>query len=134
MKSCVFFCLLAGAAWAAPAGEARRIEERFLAPCCWSESLAFHNSPKAVEMREEVEGLVAAGKSEAQIVDLYVARYGERILREPRGGRRTVLTLGPLVALALGGTLLVVYLRRVRPVAQAAGAPVAAIREEDLDW
>jgi cytochrome c-type biogenesis protein CcmH len=97
----------------------RQIEERFLAPCCWRESVAVHQSPKAEELRAEIRQMVAAKKSEAEIVDHYVARYGERILREPRGLRSLWLMIVPLAALFVGGTALTVYLRhasRAAPV------------------
>ena len=75
--------------------EARRIEARFVAPCCWRENLAVHDSPVAKQLRSEIERLVASGQTESQIVDEYVARYGERILREPRGARFQILTITP---------------------------------------
>jgi len=72
--------------------------------------------------------MVTAKKSEAEIVDHYVARYGERILREPRGLRSLWLMIVPLAALVVGGTALTVYLRhasRAAP-AEAGGEAVAA--------
>jgi cytochrome c-type biogenesis protein CcmH len=104
----------------------RRIEERFLAPCCWRESVAVHRSPEAEEMRAEIQELVKSGKTEAEIVELFVERYGERILREPRGGLSLWLILVPVVVL-LTGTLLVAgyiaHARRLPEVAPAAGLP-----------
>jgi cytochrome c-type biogenesis protein CcmH len=87
----------------------RRIQERFLAPCCWNESLALHRSPDANEMRAEIARMVAAGKTEQEIVDRYVALHGERILREPRGTRFQWLNWIPVVAVGLGFALLLWY-------------------------
>jgi cytochrome c-type biogenesis protein CcmH len=100
----------------------RRIEERFLAPCCWRESVAVHQSPKAEELRAEIQQMVAAKKSEAEIVDHYVALYGERILREPRGLRSLWLMIVPLVVLVGGGAALAVYLRHASRAALADGS------------
>ena len=92
----------------------RQIEERFIAPCCWRENLAAHQSPEAEKMRAEVASLAGAGQTEAEIVEHFVARYGERILREPRGARSFWLTATPLAVLAFGAAWLVMYLSRVR--------------------
>lgn len=120
-----------------PVRTAREIEERFLAPCCWSESVAVHNSPAAREMRTEIEKLVTAGKGEQEIVDYYVGRHGARILREPLGIRRVWLTAGPIAAAALGCWLVIAYLRRLRraaaPTAAVAGI-TASLNDEDLEW
>lgn len=121
----------------APVRTAREIEERFLAPCCWSESVAVHNSPAAREMRTEIEKLVAAGKGEQEIVDYYVGRHGARILREPLGMRRVWLTAGPIVAAGLGCWLVIAYLRRLRrtatpPAAVAGFAP--SVTDDELEW
>ena len=90
----------------------QKIQERFMAPCCWQESVAIHRSEIAGEMRAEIARMVAGGRSEDQIVDFYVARYGERILREPRGSKRWWLTLVPLASIALATSGLVFFLRR----------------------
>lgn len=80
----------------------RRIEERFLSPCCWRESLAVHRSPEANAMRADVRRLVDEGKSENEIVVFYVSRYGQRILREPQGGLAMWLRVAPLAFAASG--------------------------------
>ncbi|MBK9166214.1 MAG: cytochrome c-type biogenesis protein CcmH [Bryobacterales bacterium] len=95
--------------------ELQRIEERFIAPCCWRENLAAHQSPEADKMRAEVAALVDSGQTEAEIVEHFVARYGERILREPRGARSFWLTATPLAVLALGAAWLIRYLAKVKP-------------------
>ena len=91
---------------------ARKIQERLLAPCCWNESLAVHRSPEAVSLRAEIVRQVTAGRSEPEIVQEFVTRYGERILLEPRGTRNTVLSIIPWLVLGLGGLILLWYLRQ----------------------
>lgn len=90
----------------------RRIQARFIAPCCWHENLAVHQSDVAIQMRAEVAALVSRGETEQQIVDRFVARYGERILAEPRGIRLWILTITPVAFLATAGCLLALRLRR----------------------
>lgn len=121
---------LALAAFAAPnPTEARRIEKLFIAPCCWSEDVAVHRSGAAEEMRAEIEKMVAEGRTEAQIVDHYVAIHGERILLEPRGARSVWLTTTPAVVTLAALAALVLIVRammRRRPsqqLAAAAGPP-----------
>jgi cytochrome c-type biogenesis protein CcmH len=96
----------------ADADNVRRIESRFMAPCCWHENLAVHGSPIADEMPAEVARLTANGQTEEQIVDRFVARYGERILAEPRGMRLWILTVTPVAILMTALALLVLRLRR----------------------
>lgn len=111
----------------------RRIEERFLSPCCWRESLALHRSPDADAMRAEVRQLLEAGKSEDEIVALYVSRYGQRILREPQGRPAIWLQTLPLVMTAIGFafvTWYIVHARRRTPDATCADGPFPDVE----DW
>jgi cytochrome c-type biogenesis protein CcmH len=113
----------------------RRIQDRFVAPCCWRQSVAIHNSEAAAQMRSEIAHLVAAGKSEDQIVEFYVARYGERILREPRGSKLIASIVVPSVMFIGAAACLLVYIRRLRraptPIARVADLPT--LLELDLD-
>ena len=119
-----------------PEEEARRIEARFVAPCCWRENLAVHDSAVAKQLRFEIAQMVASGQTESQIVDEYVARYGERILREPRGARFQVLMITPIAVLGIGCLLVFRILSRVLHKAPADARTVAlrAIPDEDLEW
>jgi cytochrome c-type biogenesis protein CcmH len=130
---------IAAITWAGPAENdaTRRIQERFVAPCCWQENLALHQSPAADEMRAEVSSLVQSGKSESEIVDYYVARYGERILREPRGSVGTWLKVTPVLAFALAALWLAWFVRRSahrsRSLTMATGRHAPA-PDDDFGW
>lgn len=102
-------------------GRARGIQDKFIAPCCWSQSVAIHDSPVAREMRDEIVELVSEGKTEEQIVDHYVARYGERILRQPRGKAWVWLNAVPIGVLTLGVACVLVFLVRARRPADDGG-------------
>ena len=119
-----------------PEDEARRIEARFVAPCCWRENLAVHDSAVAKQLRSEIVQMVASGQTESQIVDEYVARYGERILREPRGARFQVLMITPIAVLGIGCLLVFRFLSRVRHKAPSGCSRSAhcAMPDEDLEW
>ena len=113
----------------------KRIQDRFLAPCCWQQSVAVHDSDIAKQMRAEIAGMVASGKSEEQIVDVYVARYGERILREPRGGYWWWSVMVPAILIVLAAAGLVLFLRRQPkpPVLAADATDLPPLPDLDLD-
>jgi len=91
--------------------EARRIDALLIAPCCWTQPVSVHYSAASEEVKAEVRRMLREGKSRQQILDAFVAQYGTRILAEPpaRG-----LHWLPWVFLALGGTLMVTVIRRLR--------------------
>lgn len=66
-------------------GRYDRLTHELIAPCCWRESIAIHRSQEALQILDEVEKLVAEGRSEEEIRNIYVARYGPRILADPPG-------------------------------------------------
>ena len=66
------------------AQKAREIEDSLIAPCCWSQPVSQHYSEVTDQIRLEVRAMVEAGKSRDEILDYYVAEYGERILAAPR--------------------------------------------------
>jgi cytochrome c-type biogenesis protein CcmH/NrfF len=53
--------------------QGRMIEERLLAPCCYTQSIAEHGSEIARQMRNEVTRMVAEGGTENEIVRHYKA-------------------------------------------------------------
>jgi cytochrome c-type biogenesis protein CcmH len=103
-----------------PEQRAAKLGERFMAPCCWQESLARHVSPLANEMKAEIREAIAAGKSDAEIEAAFVTRFGRRILVEPQGSQGRVLTAVPVLVLVLGAIWVGWLLRRwARPVCSA---------------
>ena len=52
-----------------------KLTHELIAPCCWREPIAIHRSAEVLQMLEEVEQLVAEGRSEDEIKSIYVARY-----------------------------------------------------------
>ncbi len=109
--------------------EAKAIEALLIAPCCWSQQVSVHQSPVTDEIRQNVRKLLAEGKSRQQIVDAYVAEYGDRILAEPpaRGFNR-LFYVGPWLFLVASIGLVVVVIRRLRTPAPAAAAPGPSAR------
>ena len=80
---------------------------------CQNQSLADSNALIALELRREVLDLIRAGKSDAQVKDHLVQRYGEFGLYKPRvAGRTWLLWLGPALILLAGAALVVALVRR----------------------
>ena len=80
---------------------------------CQNQSLADSNALIALELRREVLDLMRAGKSDGQVKEHLVQRYGEFVLYKPRvEGRTWLLWLGPAMVLLAGAGLVVVLVRR----------------------
>jgi cytochrome c-type biogenesis protein CcmH len=107
----------------------RDIENNLIAPCCWNQPISEHYSEVSEQMRKEVRTMVAQGKSRDEILDYYVAKYGERILATPRPkGINTLAYILPWAALILGAWGLFMILKKRR---LPAPAPVATQTASD---
>ncbi len=98
-----------------PVVEARlvAISEELRCLVCQNESLAASRAELAQDLRREVRTLIRDGKSDADIRDYLVARYGDFVLYRPPVKPSTwLLWFGPFVLLAGGAAGLVAYLRR----------------------
>jgi cytochrome c-type biogenesis protein CcmH len=91
-----------------------RLGKALLAPCCYQEVVATHTSEVARQMREELAEMVAAGRSEREILDYYKQRYGTRVLAEPEGAQWWVMNVVPVAMLAAGAGLVVHLVRKWR--------------------
>lgn len=92
---------------------------------CQNESLAESRAPLALDLKYEVRGLVASGRSNAEVKQYLVDRYGDFVLfRPPFDARTWALWLGPFALVVLG---LVVLIRQLRGSRRAAAdaAPAA---------
>jgi cytochrome c-type biogenesis protein CcmH len=83
---------------------------------CQNEALADSNVSLAADLRREIHDLLLAGKSDEEIRDYMVARYGEFILFRPRmSWRNAWLWAAPAVMLLAGiGIALRVMRQRAR--------------------
>lgn len=59
--------------------QARSLEAHLLAPCCWRETLAEHQSQLASTLRAEIRRRLAGGESVAHLEADLIARHGPRI-------------------------------------------------------
>ena len=113
----IIFCLWAGAATAAEDLDKRTaaLAEELRCLVCQNQTLAESNAPLAVDLRNQIREQLAAGKSERDVVDFMVARYGDFVLyRPPLRASTVLLWVGPFVFLIAGFWFLARVLRRRR--------------------
>ena len=80
---------------------------------CQNEAIKDSNAMIAEDLRREVARLLREGRSDAEIYDFLVERYGEFVLYRPRASGRTLyLWIAPALLLVGGLLLLVNVLRR----------------------
>jgi cytochrome c-type biogenesis protein CcmH/NrfF len=110
--------------------QARQLETELIAPCCFTQQVSVHQSGAADDMKKDIRRQLAEGKTPQQILDGYVAQYGEQILAEPpaQGFVRTLYVL-PIVLLIASAIVLSLFVKRMArhpAVAGAAGSSASA--------
>jgi cytochrome c-type biogenesis protein CcmH len=119
----LFLVCYAGVALAAeapPAAEDPVLEKRVLelsselrCLVCQNQTLADSNAPLAVDLRNQVREQLRSGKSDRDVIEFLVARYGDFVRYRPPFKASTVaLWAGPFVLLAFGVFMLLRRLRR----------------------
>lgn len=112
------FSLLANEA--APLAEDPVVEQRLVhiagelrCLVCQNESLAASRADLAQDLRREIREQIGQGKSDKEILDFMVGRYGDFVrYRPPLKGTTMLLWFGPFLLLVAGVIGLVLYLRR----------------------
>ncbi len=80
---------------------------------CQNQTIKDSNAFLASDLRREIRRMLSEGKSDAEIFDFLVERYGEFALYRPRmSGKTLVLWLAPGLLLLGGGFVLFNILRR----------------------
>jgi cytochrome c-type biogenesis protein CcmH len=99
----------------------RRVALQLQCPVCEGETVADSPSGLAADMRSVIRTKLAAGESDQQILDEFVASYGDGILTEPpKRGISLGVWVGPFIGVALGAVLVIALLRAWRrPVNQS---------------
>jgi cytochrome c-type biogenesis protein CcmH len=70
---------------------------------CQNQSIAESNAGLAADLRKQLREQIAAGKTDAEIVEYMTSRYGDFVLYKPPFKPTTlVLWLGPVLLLAAG--------------------------------
>ncbi|SEM18692.1 cytochrome c-type biogenesis protein [Halomonas daqiaonensis] len=83
-------------------------------PKCENQAIDDSESPIAGDMRDRVYLQLQDGRSDKEILDFMVSRFGDYVLYNPRLEGRTLLLWGLPVGLVLLGALVVVLMVRAR--------------------
>jgi cytochrome c-type biogenesis protein CcmH len=111
------------------ASRAVKLSEKLRCLVCQNQSIAESNAELALDLRRQIHEQIAAGKSDEQIVDYMVARYGDFVLYQPPVKATTVLLwAGPALLMLLGFFILARTLRARRRL--AAEPPLSAAEHE----
>jgi len=82
-------------------------------PVCQNQNLADSNAPLAKDLRDEVFSQIESGKSNKDIIDFMVLRYGEFIQYRPSFQVKTLLLWGaPVIFFLIGLTIVILTLRK----------------------
>ena len=104
-----------------------KLSEQLRCLVCQNQTIAESNADLALDLRQQIREQIAAGKSDDEIIQYMVNRYGDFVLYKPPFKATTLLLwLGPALLL-VGGMLVLVRVLRAR---NAAAEPAALSTEE----
>ena len=98
-----------------PALEARlkAMSQELRCLVCQNSTLADSDAPLAEDLRNEIRGQMRAGKTDEQITDYLVERYGDFVRYRPPVNKATaILWFGPFLLLLIGGFVLYRVLKK----------------------
>jgi cytochrome c-type biogenesis protein CcmH/NrfF len=81
----------------------QKLSEELRCLVCQNQTIADSNAELAQDLRREVRGMIKDGKTDKEIVDFMVVRYGDFVLyRPPVKGITLLLWGGPIALMLLG--------------------------------
>lgn len=84
---------------------------------CQNQNLADSDAPLAQDLRQEIQQMMEAGQSDAEIKSFMVTRYGDFVLYRPRlEGNTLVLWVLPALLLLVGALTVFLIVRRYNRV------------------
>lgn len=94
---------------------------------CQNQNLADSNAELALDLRNKVARMIQQGKTDQEIIDYMVARYGDFVLyRPPFKAQTLLLWLGPFIILGVGFVVLISYVRKQKKM------PATAVPDEEI--
>jgi len=113
----------------------RSLTEELRCPKCQNQNIADSNAPIATDLRREIYRMLNDGRSDKEIVDFLVMRYGDFVMYKPPLDSRTwLLWYGPFGLLGLGAIVLCVLVLRRRKVEKTpAQVALSKAERERLD-
>lgn len=83
---------------------------------CQNQTLADSHAALAIDLKNRIRELLREGKSEREVLDFMVQRYGDFVLyRPPLRAATVLLWAGPFMLLVVGVAGLMVWLRKSKP-------------------
>jgi cytochrome c-type biogenesis protein CcmH len=80
---------------------------------CQNQTIADSNATLAQDLRREVKEMIAAGKTDDEIREFMIARYGDFVLYRPRmTASNFLLWAAPVLLLLIGSFIGIRYIRR----------------------
>lgn len=80
---------------------------------CQNQTLADSDAPLAEDLRKEIRTQMREGKSDEEVIDYLVARYGDFVrYRPPVNNSTALLWFGPFIILLIGGFVLFRVLKK----------------------
>ena len=116
---------MASPAAADPALEARvlQVAEELRCLVCQNETIAASHAELAIDLRQQIRQQLQQGRTEAQILDFMVQRYGDFVLyRPPLKASTVLLWVGPFALLLVGLGALALQIRQRRTVTAPGGS------------
>lgn len=102
-------------------------------PKCQNQNLADSNSKIAIDLRKNLYNLLQEGKTDQEIIDFMVYRYGDFVLYRPPLKEQTyILWFGPLIIL-FGFIIGVVFVLRKRSKVKDNEHDLSAQEQTNLD-
>ena len=113
----------------------RSLTAELRCPKCQNQNIADSDAPIATDLRREIYRMLDDGRSDKEIVDFLVMRYGDFVMyRPPLDSRTWLLWYGPFGLLGLGAIALgVLVLRRRKVEAASEQAALSSAERERLD-
>lgn len=109
------------------------LAEELRCPKCQNQNLAGSNSQIATDLRRELHRLLQEGKTDVEVKDYMVERYGDFVLyKPPLTGSTFVLWFFPLLMLLTGLIILTLIIRQRRKKA-VIDMPLSAVEQAKLD-
>ena len=119
-----------------PVAEKRlqHLSEELRCLVCQNQTIADSNAELAQDLRHEIRGMIKDGKTDKEIIDFMVVRYGDFVLyRPPVKGTTLLLWGGPVALMLLGLFALIRYLRQRTTRINAEDQPLTAAEASRAD-
>ena len=111
--------------------QVRKIAHQLRCPTCQAMSVKESEAGIAVNMKNKIRTMLEEGRSEAEILDFFVERYGEWILRSPqKKGFNLLLWVLPGVLIIFSALMVYLYLRK-QSVAPDSNQKLSPLSEDE---